>query len=258
MSDLLQPRMLTVASYNAGNGSAEDVARDMSELDELCDVYGLQEMGDRIIGRRRHYQGTGKPGQDSTPIVYNGDTMLLKGSGSYALTPETEVGERGAGPSVLKAKWANWIKLQHKATGRMVYFANYHAVPTVELSGSRLNTNNPERLALYRQQMARLVALLRRKPKRRVFILVGDFNAQPGFPYLLTLKDAGLRSTYDTFGTDDIVPSHGNRRIDAIYYRRTDKLEPQNHETLDSFSSDHRPIVARFLMKKRRRWVFNG
>jgi endonuclease/exonuclease/phosphatase family metal-dependent hydrolase len=74
-------------------------------------------------------------------------------------------------------------------------------------------------------------------------ILMGDFNASPDDPELKPLLDA-----YTDAGGE---PSHGERRIDFIFYRAP-ALKLTRIQTLDTTpwfgaaASDHKPVVATF------------
>ncbi len=111
---------LRIATYNVSAGLP--VARTVRDLREIVkdspDVISLQEMASwkrRQAVRKAfvdcdtcaydaHVPGPAVPG--GTPILYRSDRYTLLEKGSEKVTEDTRVGERGAGPSTIRAKWS--------------------------------------------------------------------------------------------------------------------------------------------------------
>ncbi|NMR19917.1 endonuclease/exonuclease/phosphatase family protein [Cellulomonas fimi] len=75
-------------------------------------------------------------------------------------------------------------------------------------------------------------------------VVAGDYNAEPGWPEIARMQDAGFESAVDVAGDPGALtfPSRApDRRIDWVFTRG---LEPADVEVLDVPFSDHLPILA--------------
>ncbi len=238
-----------------------------------ADVIGLQEMASRkrrdavmaavqdcdtCVMRGAFFDAPANIG--AVPILYNANRFDLFDSGSVMLSDRTYIGPRGAGPSTLPPKYANWVKLQEKRTGRFLYVINSHTVASVQASDGGAN-NNRRRLALYRKHMDGLKSLVSQFKRRQVGIFVlGDLNVNyrrdrtvrdPLFPYA-TLKDVSVSANYEHLGvprTGTHVRRDGGsstRLIDYVYFMPRLVFIPRTQSILRGYSSDHRPLSVRF------------
>lgn len=95
-------------------------------------------------------------------------------------------------------------------------------------------------------QMQRILELTR----EHEVLLAGDFNAQPGSPSLLAIRDSG-RFAGDFDGDFDGAPTFVNAtrsmRIDFVFAPAG--WEFVGSRVLDSNLSDHRPVVADFIAR---------
>lgn len=229
---------------------------DLDRLLPQVDLIGFQEFGD--ANDRRNLAAAAKKhgfivfrGKDeSCPIAYHAGTFELLDSGSHFLSPSTFVGKEGAGPSTLKEKHLNWIKVRHRVTGRIFYFGNCHLAPSIYLA---------PRMELHIQQIANIKAWADSKGDNVIF--VGDFNIdhkadartrKPGSPYV-KFTPSRIWSTYRTLGTP-AIGTHGRRFIDYVFYRENkEAFSPLSHSVLRGYSSDHKPFLATFDVQPVRR-----
>lgn len=239
-----------------------------------ADVLALQEMGSRI--RRNAVTEAlvdcslcaydaympGPAVEGSTPILFRWDTFRLVESGSRQVSPATYVGPRGAGPSTIRAKYVNFVKLRERATGRTLYVLNNHAVPTVQASSGGPNRRLPARLRLYRQHMNGLKALVSsfQADGSAVFV-VGDLNVNYRkdrivqarlFPFV-KMGEVGLDASHAALGEPDlgthVLPNgHDLRLIDYVFYPRHPAVEPLSQSVLTGYRSDHRPLTVDFRL----------
>jgi endonuclease/exonuclease/phosphatase family metal-dependent hydrolase len=271
-----------IATYNsAATAKTERAVADITRLAAGSDVVALQEMGS---GKRRSAVAASLvdcetctfdafmpvpavPG--STPILWNSERFGLWESGTRQVSQDTYVGRAGAGPSTLRAKYINYVLLRDRATGVKFYVLNNHAVPTVQGKGGGANRKHPKRLALYRQHMNGLRALIAEfaAPNRAVFV-TGDLNVNYRrdrivqdrlFPYY-NLKQVGLQASHAALGEPRIgthVLGSGNstRLIDYVYYLRQKAVVPVKQQVLTGYSSDHRPLVVDFQFISPRKTV---
>ncbi len=267
-----EPVDLKIATYNVH--SELSVSRAVADVAALAatgaDVVSLQEMGSRT---RRDtlraqlvdcetceldaYMPLVGP-EASTPILYRSDRFELQESGSLKVSEATYVGPEGAGPSTLKAKFVNWVKLLDLQSGRTVFVLNNHAVPSVQTSDGGPNFKLPERLALYRQHMTGLQTLVRDFSSTGASVFVtGDFNVNyrtdrvvraAMFPYA-RLGSLATRPTWFTLGepatgTHVLTNGFDKRVIDYVFNTANDAVTVKSQAILRGYASDHRPVLA--------------
>lgn len=267
-----------LVSYNIRHALSTDVARD--DVVKLAaggaDVVGLQEMASRkrrdaVIAGVRDCDGCTMEGAffdapanvGAVPILYRSDKFELHDSGAVMLSDRTYVGPRGAGPAEMPPKYATWVKLQDKRTGRFFYVINSHAVASVQAPDGGANDNH-RRLALYRQHMDGLMSLVSQFKRKQVGIFVlGDFNVNYRrdrvvrdrlFPYV-NLGQVDVSSNYEHLGmprTGTHERSDGRtstRLIDYVYFMPRLPFAPRAQSILSGYASDHRPLSVTFQVK---------
>ena len=196
------------------------------------------------------------------PILFRRDKYTVLGSGMRKVTEDTYVGEKGAGPSTIHAKWITWVYLRDIATGRQVYVLNNHFVPTVQASNGGTN-NQPKRLAIYRKNMQGLVALIQeiQATTGGLVFVTGDFNVNyrgdivakaPIFPYV-ALGSIGVTSSYQNLyapamGTHILDNGYDKRLIDYVFSLKRRGMAPDALQVLMGLSSDHRPLVSDYTL----------
>ena len=258
-----------VASYNAASFVDHDrAAGDVARLATEADIIGLQEMSS--LQRRNavkarlldcsscpfegYMPAQAVPG--GTPILYRWSRFRLEGSGTVQVSEDTYVGAVGAGPSTLRAKYLNWVKLRERATGRTIYVVNNHAVPSVQGRDGLPNQEMEERLELYRKHMQGLTALIRQfRADGSLVVVTGDLNVNfrpdrrdrhPLFPYS-RLGGVGVRASYVPLG-EPALGTHGSggRLIDYVAASNPKRLVARSQRILTGYSSDHRPVVVTY------------
>lgn len=158
-------------TQNMGKKSARANLRNIIRDDP--GVIGFGELSGRnyaIAKRILNRNGYGLHGQNGTPVAWDKSEFKLKDKGREKISDRTYVGPRGAGPSTLKAKYANWIRLKDRDTGDRSTFTTAHLAPSRFI---------PVRGRLQDQQIRNLAAVQSRL--ERMFpgashTLMGDFN----------------------------------------------------------------------------------
>ena len=240
------------------------------------DVIGLQEMASRkrrdaVMAAVQNCDGCQMRGVffsspaniGAVPILYRADRFDLFDSGSLMLSDRTYIGARGAGPSELPPKYANWVKLQEKRTGRFFYVINSHSVASVQAPDGGAN-DNTRRLALYRKHMAGLSSLVSQFKRRQTGIFVlGDLNVNYRrdrvvrdrlFPFV-NMGAVDVEASYEHLG----VPRTGTherrdggtdtRLIDYVYFMPRLPFTPRSQTVLSGYNTDHRPLSVGFNLK---------
>lgn len=273
-----------IASFNtaAMSSTGEAMADIRAVLAQQPDIVALQEMSswerrkrviNRIICGENGVDGGAKvpttcayagwvpipavPG--GTPILWRKDKFRLIGHDWVQVTPETFVGDKGAGPRVMNAKYVVRVRLQDLTTGRQVWVLNNHFVPTVQSPEGGRNSNK-RRTDLYARHMAALQTMATELRRRGLVFLTGDFNVNyrtdkvvqdPVFPYA-GLGSVGMRASYYTLGepaTGTHVLKNGfdKRLIDYVHHRVAPaRLQVVGQRIVKGLNSDHRPLLVDF------------
>ena len=256
--------------------SAMAVAAQVTDLD--CDIIGLQEVCDSIWGLTGD-KGFRKMMEDAgntqykwvlypngskgnlsydVAIGYKSDVFTELESGIYWLAGIFDRSE--ALPTAPKGskRPCVWAKLQHNATGKILYFFSTHfVVPSISKEGNAFNAENCIKYA------AELIGS-RKIPS----IIVGDFNATKGAPgfdivegsgrwhdVFYILKDEGLLDESETQkGTcnakneqsisgwrPDHITIDGNLSAESF---KTVRSKYPTTDGTEHYPSDHFPIVA--------------
>lgn len=210
------------------------------------------------------------PTPGSTPVIWNSDRFRLLGARTVKVTEPTYVGKRGAGPSTIRSKYINWVRLRDLVTGRAINVLNNHLVPSVQ-GGKGGPNNNKRRVAIYRKHMEALSALVYRIHQAKVGIVVvtGDFNVNYRkdrvlkpyvFPYR-QLGKRGMRASYEflglpRMGTHTLKGGNSTRLIDYVYLDNRPKvLTPKKQRIVRNMSSDHRPLLVDIQPTTMNGWV---
>lgn len=270
---------IRIATYNVHHEVAPSrTVADVVRLAQRADIITLQEMSNvekrsrvrqALVSCREcrwsaYMPSSAVPG--ATPILFRKNQYRLERADTVQVTPATRVGGAGAGPSVLRAKFINFVKLTELKTRRTVWVLNNHTVPSVQGDGGMPNRRNPKRLALYRQHMAGLTALVTRFERRGGLVFAtGDFNVNfrtdrrgqaAMFPYA-TMRAVGLKASYLPLGE----PARGThalgrgrrstRLIDYVHFLPRRGLRPVGEAVLRRYASDHRPLLVHFTVTAR-------
>lgn len=278
---------LTITTYNVSfEVRVKKTVRDLKQIAQAKpDVIALQEMSSwkrREAVRKAMVDCDGceyakfmpvPAVQGGTPMLYRKDKFELLGSDGVKLTEDTYVGPKGAGPSTINAKWANWIQLRDLETRRKFTVINNHFVPTVQTGDGGPN-DNKKRVELYRKHMNGLTGLisdLRQRNGGLVF-LTGDFNVSyrgdkvvkaEMFPYHALGQEMGIRSSFQNIsepkeGTHVLPNGHSLRLIDYVMNLDRRSVEPKSHQIIFGLNSDHRALQVDYTLKGRGCFTGNG
>jgi endonuclease/exonuclease/phosphatase family metal-dependent hydrolase len=236
---------LTVISYNIRHGLGMDGKVDLPRIAEVIRVSGaqvavLQEV-DRGMGRTQRrdltaelakalgWQGvfdanlrTADKGQYGNALL----TSLPIKAWKNRVFPQTQPGE----PRGLLRATLIW-------EGREV------EVLTTHLDASKDDAERRHQVGLIREALLGL-------PAERAFILAGDFNALPTATTLTPLRERWT----DAWASLETTPGHTfpsdqpRERIDYFWYD-AGRVQPVRLLIPDTQASDHRPLVATFILK---------
>lgn len=98
----------------------------------------------------------------------------------------------------------------------------------------------------WRNEQVQAVANLMGAIPGRHLLLLGDMNARPGSSELLPFVESALTDVLALYAAEDEAPTFQNVRIDYIW--ASPGLAPLDVRVVDTDASDHRPIVARFML----------
>ena len=249
-------------SYNVRYGSAEDgnnswVNRRPATIeminDQLPDVFGVQEaeadqleyLTDNctdysVVGVGRD---DGKSAGEHMSVFWNSKTMKLLDWGTFWLsdTPDTPSGTWGSGTK----RSTTWTLMQHKASGRNIYFVNTHL-------HHRINEYEAQKkgLELIKARIAQM------NTSGYPVVLTGDFNIHPDNTALDVL-DGTMLSARETaqmtsnLNTYNAFKSTGGEILDYIYYSGFSSCAMFQTITKTylgiPYISDHYPITANLV-----------
>ena len=265
-----------IATYNTAAGTT--VANAVSDIKKLAaqgpDIITLQEMGSRAkrtgvtsalvdcsMCPYESYMPADAP-MNSTPILFKWSKFRLEGTGTRQVSAATYVGKNGAGPSTLRAKYINYVLLRERATGQEVYVLNNHAIPSVQGRSGGADRTYPKRLALYRQHMDGLKALVTElKANGAAVFVTGDLNVNYRrdrivkdtlFPYV-NLGQVDVHASYELLGapargTDVLANGNDTRLIDYVSALRHPGVTAVAQDVLLGYHSDHRPLQVDFTL----------
>ena len=273
-----------IASFNtAATNSTRQGFNDVKDLlNAGTDIVALQEMSswarrERVRTRLLDCDACAWDGwipvpavQGGQPILWRSDKFTFLGRDWIEVAPETFVGDRGAGPATMHAKYVVRLRLLDKATGRTIWILNNHFVPTVQDSDGARNTN-VRRTRLYARHMSGLLGVIDKiyaKEGGGLVFVTGDFNVNyrkdkikqdPIFPYA-ALGTRAFRSSYYKLGepaTGTHVLDNGfdKRLIDYVNFKPTRRVIAMSQRIVRGMNSDHRPLIAEFKVTGKGCWV---
>ena len=229
---------LTVATWNIGRGTLAEARRALSQ----SPVLALQEAADRsklirALDRSRYrvIKGSGRPGQSSTPIVFDPKVLRLARPVAILVARAQRVG-RGTGPDRMKAKWLIGGRFVHRPTGTRLFIGTTHLVA---------GQSRQRRARVATRHVRHVVSRLRRVAGIR--LVMGDFNTRPRSKVLVPLRAAGWTS-------DQIVgrrlDTHGTWAPDQVWWKPARGLRLVEHHTTSN-RSDHDALFATLTLPSR-------
>lgn len=273
-----------IASFNtAATSTTRKGFRDVKNLlAEGVDIVALQEMSswarrERVRKRLLDCETCTWDGwipvpavPGGQPILWRSDKFTFLGRDWIQVAPETFVGDKGAGPATMHAKYVVRLRLLDNATGRTIWVLNNHFVPTVQGENGGRNDNR-RRIRLYARHMAGLQAVIDKIHAEEgggLVFVTGDFNVNyrndkvaqdPVFPYA-ALGTRGFRSSFYALGepgTGTHVLDNGfdMRLIDYVNFKPTRRVIATGQRIVTGMNSDHRPLIVSFKVNGRGCWV---
>lgn len=230
---------LQLSTWNVGRGSLSNFVNILESTDALA----LQEAGDqtRLLRaarnlHRRVLNGTGRPGQSSTPLIYNPSELRLRRPFVEATAARQYAGP-GAGPSTLKPKWLIGGEFVHRDSGRVVTIVSTHYVAS---------SYRPVRHRIARHQTAATVRAFART--KHLAFLMGDFNTTPTRSLLQPLFAHGW--TTDQGVAARRIGTHGRRAVDQVWWQRDGSVRLVRHWRVRT-RSDHDALLTQFSLAER-------
>lgn len=246
---------ITVGTYNTLRTlDREAFAKDIFALTHTnVDLLGLQEARGHAryevlggIGGWHVYQPRINVNSSQDPILWRGSVFEYVDHG-------TELVSRGRAP-YYPSRYANWVELRHRSTERHVFLLNSHANSHIEKAGHPRRTLSRTKRA--EEHFAALVNIARYLGTQGEVFVTGDLNVDyradrrvqyPRFPYV-TLRNAHLIPCW-SWANGVTGGTHGARRIDYVYHRRSSNIEPRAVRILrDGYRSDHKPVLATYTI----------
>jgi hypothetical protein len=248
---------IRVGTYNIINSASPSEAETaMRRLLPYVDVAGLQEYepNERLPSLDRLSQvgwGYWKT-RYSDPVIYDRSQFQFLSARAVTVAAGRMVEDK-ANPSRLKYRndtVAAVVRLLHRPSGERVVFINVHPTPGATPEG-RPSKLLPRRVAMYKEEIRRVVALAAaEQPNGQVFF-VGDWNInykadvrvqRLAFPFQ-RFKSVGYRSAWAK-----ALPPVGTQNsavIDGVWTT----TDPTSTQVLTDFpESDHRPVVVTYAL----------
>jgi endonuclease/exonuclease/phosphatase family metal-dependent hydrolase len=186
------------------------------------------------------YVGVGRDDGDKAgefvPVFYRKERFKLMDKGTFWLseTPRTP----SVGWDAQLKRICTYAFLQDKKTGKKLQFYNTHFSHV----GESARTNSASLIIHYIDSLSQAGRV----------ILTGDLNAEPDSPPYKTIKENGMKDSYNSglnfgpYGTYNGFDIHGpyRRRIDYIFHKGFHSKSYQSINLLidNRYLSDHFPI----------------
>ncbi|MBB5874373.1 hypothetical protein F4553_007807 [Allocatelliglobosispora scoriae] len=246
-------------SLNIYNGLTQaEFVHDLNLIASKADLIGLNEVGNRKAFLQDWAADNGwwlySPGSTNQA----GEALIAKKSmfdvldkGSIFVCDTNGPGE------VPPARYNNWVKYRHKATGRNVIHLNAHAVAGIDDNG---RPENLPRTDCAEKQFQGIKNLAVSKKDEGQVIFSGDLNVDfsadraygyAKFPWKVFEANElpNLRSSFNLYGEKG-TGTHGSRHIDYIYFwKRVESSQVMwmtGYDIVGGTNSDHNGIVAYF------------
>ncbi|MDG4826853.1 endonuclease/exonuclease/phosphatase family protein [Asanoa sp. WMMD1127] len=234
--------------------------QDLNLVASKADLVGLNEVGNRKAALESWAAANGwwwyAPGgtnQAGEALIARKSTFDVLDQGSDFVCDTNGPGE------VPPARYNNWVKYRHKASGRNVIQINAHANASIEDNG---RPQDLPRTRCAEQQFQAIKDLAVAKQAEGQVIVSGDLNIDfsadraygyAKFPWQVFEANElpNLRSTYNLYGEKG-AGTHGNRHIDYVYFwKRLPAYQVMwmtGYDIVTGTNSDHNGVVATFSM----------
>lgn len=231
---------LPIATVNAGKMSVAGI--DLV-IDAGAEAICFQEMGDREdikrhLGKKgwNLLQGTGKPGQASTPVAFDPEAFELVHEVAILLRKSRFWGI-GTGPDTGKAKWLIGGVFKHLATGRYVLIVSAHLPPS------------QSKILRRRAAVAMTKKIDAELGHYGCLVFVGmDANTETGKPGIAPMEDHG----WDWSQRVEPTKTHGNWKPDGVWWHKSNLNRMRYRTTITvRTGSDHMGVIVVFLVLPR-------
>jgi len=237
---------LTIMSYNIHVGKGMDSRVSLERIaDEIkktsCDLAGVQEV-DRFTRRSPVDQPAILAKLMGYNVAYSKNLDYQGGEYGIAILSSLPIVEkRSLHYSIMgqrEPRGALAVRIRPPASGKPLWFVTTH-----------LGTDNSGAEQL--RQVKELLEWLRRLGKGTV-IVTGDFNQTPDSAAICLLRSEFIDLFIDSGEGNGATFNSLNprERIDYLFVRKMDFARLLSIRVPETDASDHRPVVARVLLKK--------
>jgi endonuclease/exonuclease/phosphatase family metal-dependent hydrolase len=245
---------LTVGSYNVWKHASIDGFN--QDIERLCntnaDVIGLQECKGRDRARTLDglaewgaYNPTDPDRAEFDPIIWRRARFELVSTGSRRVAK---------GNRSVPVRYANWVELVDRVTGRAVFVINTHVHAGISRDG------HPRWwLARTRQAYGHIAAigeLVEYLQGRGEVFVTGDFNidwtsdkkvGHPRFPYRVLHQGRNINPCWLWSRAKGGTHGSRGRKIDYVWHRRSPRVTVVKARILrDGLHSDHNAVLATY------------
>ncbi|MBV1856361.1 endonuclease/exonuclease/phosphatase family protein [Catellatospora tritici] len=260
------PAAAANATFQAGtlniyNGLTQaQFVNDLELITSKADLVGLNEVNARKDFLQTWAANNGWWFYAPGPSQAENEALLAKKSMFDVLDKGSDFICDTNGPGdVPPARYNNWVKYRHKASGRVVFHLNFHANASIEDNGHPVDI---PRTQCAEQQFQAIKDLAGRKKDEGQVIVSGDLNVDfsadravgyAKFPWQVFEANQlpNLRSIYNLYGEKG-TGTHGNRHIDYIYFwKRVEDFQLMwmtDYRIITGTNSDHNGVVADFAI----------
>lgn len=263
----------TAASWNSNDDNDLVVGDQIKSIMSKTQILGVQEVDDtsqrssissKVTCSNCAYAGylasysSGTASASSYPIIWDKTSFSQIGSGSSRKMCESASTSRYTYP----ARYATWVKLQSKVSGKQLYVINTQFMGGVESSGKP--KSDTLLLGRYKTQMTNLVSLINELKAANIPIYIaGTFNVNyrydhtvktSYFPYI-SLGALDVRSNWDLLNLSGISSSAGtqgtgNRLIDYVFsWQRSDVTPNSTAISSSRYGSDQSVVFYTSTIK---------
>ncbi|WP_155371326.1 endonuclease/exonuclease/phosphatase family protein [Catellatospora vulcania] len=249
-------------TLNIYNGLTQaQFTQDLNLIAGKADLIGLNEVGNRKDFLQGWAADNGWWLYSPGSVNQAGEALIAKKSmfdvldkGSIFICDTNGAGE------VPPARYNNWVKYRHKASGRSVIHINAHAVAGIDDNG---RPEDLPRTDCAEKQFQALKNLATQKKDEGQVIVSGDLNVDfsadraygyAKFPWKVFEANElpNLRSNFNLYGEKG-TGTHGNRHIDYIYFWKRlpdyQLMWMTGYDIVTGTNSDHNGVVATFSIE---------
>lgn len=254
----------TIATWNVHGRNKQNVGSRAKDILKNAQILGLQEVhGSTKMNQIKSvacsscdYEYYMPSAGDSYPIVWQKSLFKKVDQGSSYMSS----------PPGLAKRYAVWVKLQNRKTGKYSFVINTHLAPKVESKG---NSTNSKYTSSYKTHMNNLVAFVKTKKSANIpLFITGDFNVTlrkdckvSFFPCKSLAQGQGIVSgwaltspKYKGVSSSQGTHSSGNRLIDYVMAWKRSDVTANTSSVIGGNSngwggSDHKPSLLNVTVR---------